>query len=283
MFYRVVMQGRTIGGADLEEVKKHFVRVTGLPMNVAEQMFGGMPQVVKRQVAQPDAERIAATLRAIGAAATVERELLDAEDDSPQGIRVAATPLHNGPPTVIPGMETTPVTTFAPSRYTKFMRKMRGKWSWVIGLAVLVPVGILLAPFIEEFLADQRPPPAPAPVRAAPPKFADAGEPAPTAPLVVNVAWLRGPWRCTDQRTGESKYWSYVDNGTLVFHGDVLSDKPPPITVTAYAPNEWVIDGHKLIHKNSQRVPDIYKLEGLTLTRLRYTDGKKLEIECRRP
>jgi len=57
MFYRVVMQGRTLGGADIEEVKKQFVRVTGLPMSVAEQMFGGMPQVVKRQLAQPDAWR----------------------------------------------------------------------------------------------------------------------------------------------------------------------------------------------------------------------------------
>lgn len=280
MFYRVVMQGRTLGGADIEEVKQQFVRVTGLPMSVAEQMFGGMPQVVKRQVEQRDAERIAATLRAIGAAATVEREILDSDDASPGAIRVAATPLHNGPPTIIPGMEPMPIATAAPSRYSKLLRRMRGKWLWLAGATLLIPAGILLAPFAEDLLADNKP--APGPARAVPARVAET-EPAPAAPLVINVSWLRGPWRCTDQRTGESAYWSYVADGKLIFHGDVLSDKPPPITVTAYAPNEWVIDGQKLLHKSSQRAPEIYKLEGLTLTRLRYGDGRKLEIECRRP
>ena len=281
MFYRVVMQGRTLGGADIEEVKKQFVRVTGLPMSVAEQMFGGMPQVVKRQLAQPDAERIAATLRAIGAAATVERELLDADDDSPAGTRVAATPLHNGPPTVIPGMESAPVATAAPSRQARLMRKMRGKWIWVAVAAMFVPAAILLQPFVEDYFVSE--PPKPAPARPAAARAAEPHEPAPAAPLVVNVSWLRGPWRCTDQRTGESAFWSYVENGTLIFHGEVLSDKPPPVTVTAYAPTAWAVDGHKLIHKYSQRAPDTYKLERLTLTRLRYGDGRKQEIECRRP
>ena len=87
MFYRVVMQGRALGGADLNDVKRDFVRVTGLPVPVAEQLFGGMPQVIKRQVPQTDAERIVATLRAIGAAATVEREPPGAEDETPEGIQ----------------------------------------------------------------------------------------------------------------------------------------------------------------------------------------------------
>ncbi|MEO6566580.1 MAG: hypothetical protein ABIO63_11160 [Casimicrobiaceae bacterium] len=281
MFYRVVMMGRTIGGADLEEVKKQFVRVTGLPMNVAEQMFGGMPQVVKRQVARRDAERIAATLRAIGAVATVERELIDAADDSPAGIRVAATPLHNGPPTIIPGMETAPVTTAAPSRYAQLLRKIRGKGIWLAGTAMLVPAVFLLQPFIGDYFASAPPKPAPASPVAA--RAADQQELAPGAPLEVNLSWLRGPWRCTDQRTGESAYWSYVENGALIAHGDVLSDKPPPLTISANAPTEWAIDGENLMHKYSQRPPDTYKLQGLTLTRLRYGDGRKLEIECRRP
>ncbi len=281
MFYRVVMLGRTLGGADIEEVKKQFTRVTGLPMSVAEQMFGGMPQVVKRKVAQRDAERIAATLRAIGAAATVERELLDADDDSPAGIRVAAMPLHNGPPTVAPGMESAPIPTAAPSRHARLLRKMRGKWIWVAGAAMLVPAAILLQPFIADYFPSE--PPKPAPARPAAAGAADQHAPASATPLVVNGSWLRGPWRCTDQRTGESAYWSYAENGTLIFHGEVLSDKPPPITVTAYAPTAWAIDGHKLIHKYSQRTPDVYKLEALALTRLRYGDGRKLEIECRRP
>lgn len=280
MFYRVVMQGRTLGGADIEQVKQQFVRVTGLPMSVAEQMFGGMPQVVKRQVAQPDAERIAATLRAIGAAATVEREILDAEDDSPEGIRVAATPLHNGPPTIIPGMQKDVALPVAPSRYAKLRRRMRGKWPGLALAVMLVPAGVVLAPLVEDFLADV--PPAPGPARAAPARVAEP-EPASRASFVVNESLLRGPWRCTDQRTGESAYWSYGADGKLIFHGEILSDRPPPVTLAAWSPNEWVIDGYKLIHKNSQRAPDTYRLEGLTLTELRYSDGRKLEIECRRP
>jgi len=61
MFYRVVMQGRTLGGADSAVVKREFVRVTGLPVRVADDMFSGMPNVIKRRVEQADAERIAAT------------------------------------------------------------------------------------------------------------------------------------------------------------------------------------------------------------------------------
>ena len=101
MFYRVVMQGRTVGGAELAAVKREFVRVTGLPVGVADGMFGGMPQVIKRKVPQSDAERIAATLRAIGAAATVEREVAgsEPEDETDEGINIIASPLGNGPPT----------------------------------------------------------------------------------------------------------------------------------------------------------------------------------------
>ena len=104
MFYRVVIQGRTLGGADVEEVKSQFVRVTGLPLGVAEGLFGGMPQVIKRQVPKTDAERIAATLRAIGAAATVEREVPGTDDETPEGALMIATPFNNGPPTIIPGV-----------------------------------------------------------------------------------------------------------------------------------------------------------------------------------
>src|SRR5690242_18941189 len=119
MFYRVVMQGRTVGGAELATVKREFVRVTGLPVRVADDMFGGMPKVIKRKVPQADAERIASTLRAIGAAATVEREVgvVDAEDATHEGIEIIAAPLGHGPPTVAPGM--TPPETPAASRPKK--------------------------------------------------------------------------------------------------------------------------------------------------------------------
>src|SRR5215218_9822865 len=99
MFYRVVMQGRVLGTADIAGVKREFVRVTGLPVSVADDMFGGMPKVIKRKAEQSDAERIAATLRAIGAAATVEREVgeFDNDDDTDEGINIIAAPLGNGP------------------------------------------------------------------------------------------------------------------------------------------------------------------------------------------
>jgi hypothetical protein len=273
------MQGHTLGGADVAEVKQHFVRVTGLPADVAEGLFGGMPQILKRQLSQTDAERIAATLRAIGAAAIVERELVGTEEETPEGIRVVAAPLNAGPPTVIPGSEPLPVSTPAPSWHARLLHAIRAKSALVIGGAVLVAGVIMFAPVADELVRNLRHDPAPAQVA---PKRTPAPDTAPSAP-VMNATLLHGPWRCVDQRTGASTYWSYGEDGALIFHGDVLSDKPPPPAIAASAPTGWKLDGQRLFHTYAQRAPDTYTVADLSLARLRYGNERGLDIQCRRP
>lgn len=275
MYYRVVIQGRTLGGADVDEVKRHFVRVTGLPARVAEQLFGGMPKVIKRQVPQTDAERIAATLRAIGAAATVERELPGTEDETPEGIQVVATALNAGPPTIIPGSAPPPDVT-PPSRNSRTLRALRARLPLLLGGAVVVAGAILLAPVVDDLVANLRP--APAPARVAPAR-ATAPEIVQSAP-VMNPTLMHGPWRCTNQRTGVSTYWTYGADGDLIFHGDALSDRARPGTS---GPTGWKLEGQRLSHTFAQRAPDTYTVAELTLARLQYGDERDLAIECRRP
>jgi hypothetical protein len=74
-----------------------------------------VPKVIKRQVPQSDAERIAATLRAIGAAAIVEREIPASEEQSADEIRIVAAPLGSGPPTIIPGLQAAPQAAAPPA------------------------------------------------------------------------------------------------------------------------------------------------------------------------
>ncbi len=74
MLYRVVLQGPRTGDENVAQVQRDFMRVTGLPENVTEQLFSAMPQVLKRNLPEADAQRIAQTLRAIGTVVTVERE-----------------------------------------------------------------------------------------------------------------------------------------------------------------------------------------------------------------
>jgi hypothetical protein len=281
MFYRVVIQGRTLDGADVEEVKHQFVRVTGLPLSVAEGLFGGMPQVIKRQVPQPDAERIAATLRAIGAAATVERETPGIGDETSRGAVVITTPFNNGPPTIIPGMVVEPEVSPAAARRTRLRRALRSKWTLVGGAAVVAAAAILLAPYLEDLVGGTSSAPPKAP--AAPTRAVAADVEQPQAVPVINPTLVQGPWRCTNQRTGVSAYWSYGANGTLIFHGDVLSEKPPPREIAETAPVGWTIVGQRLSHTYPQHAPDTYTLAQLSLTRLRYSGERGLEIECRRP
>lgn len=279
MLYRVVMQGRTLDGADVKEVKRHFIRVTGLPTLAADELFDGMPQVIKRQLSQTDAERIAATLRAIGAAATVERELPGTEDKSPEGVHVVAAPLHAGPPTIIPGSEPLPASTPAPSRQARLLRAVRAKLPLFLGGAALIAGAILIAPIVDDLVRNLRPNPAPAqvaPVRAPEPDVAQSAPP-------MNPTHIHGPWRCVDQRTGASTYWTYVESGALIFHGVVLSDRPPPPAIAGSAPTGWKLAGQQLLHTFAQRAPDTYTVSDLTLSRLRYGDGRNLDIQCRRP
>ena len=95
------------------------------------------------------------------------------------------------------------------------------------------------------------------------------------------MSLLHGPWRCVDQRTGLGAYWSYGPDGALVFHGDVLSDRPAP--GNAGAPTAWRIEGARLLHKHEQGEVESFNVSQLTLARLRYAGERGLEIECRRP
>jgi hypothetical protein len=279
MFYRVVMQGRATGGADIATVKREFVRVTGLPVSVADDMFGGMPKVIKRKAPQADAERIAATLRAIGAAATVEREVAsnDADDETDEGIEIIAAPLGNGPPTLAPGMAPPEAPAIAGSLQKAWVRDLRDKWPVALGTIALVGAAMYFAPDVSGWVASFRPPPA-APAPKAVARQTDA-EPA-QASVAFNPSLLHGPWRCVDQRTGLGVYWSYGAEGGLVFHGEVLSDRGAPASGAAVG---WGLEGAKLLHKNPQGEVEAFKVTNLTLSRLRYVGDRGLEIECRRP
>ncbi len=281
MFYRVVMQGHVLGGADLEEVKGHFARVTGLPLRVAEEMFGGMPHVVKRQVEKIDAERIAATLRAIGAAATVEREVPGTDDETPEGDLVIATPFYSGPPTIVPGSEALPEISPAEARRARLWRVVRSKWTLRgVGAVLMIGALILLAPLAEQALSPASNVSAPAGIA---PARAPAKEIEPAPSPDINASLFEGPWRCTNQRTGVSDYWSYFADGRLIFHGDALSELPPSPEIAASAPTRWTIVGQRLSHTYVQGAPDTYTVTQLSLTRLRYSGERGLEIECRRP
>ena len=277
MFYRVVMQGRTVGGADLATVKREFVRVTGLPVRVADDMFGGMPKVIKRKAEQADAERIAATLRAIGAAATVERENpgSDAGDATDRGIEIIAAPL-SGPPTVAPGMAP---PDEAPVRSKKgWASDLREKWPVVLGTFALVGAAVYFADEVSGLLSIFRPAPAAVAPKAGPREGADQ---AAAGAATFNPSLLHGPWRCVDQRTGLGVYWNYAPDGGLVFHGDVLSDRPA--ATAADAATGWNLEGTKLLHRHAKGEVDAFKVAFLSLSRLRYVGDRGYEIECRRP
>lgn len=277
MFYRVVMQGRTLGGADVAAVKRDFVRVTGLSARVAEDFFGGMPKVIKRQVPESDAERIAATLRAIGAAATVERELAGPEDKTPEGIRIVATPLNSGPPTVIPGMEPPAEQPAPKSKGRRLLGTLADRWPFIAGGVALIAGAVVLVPYADALLTKMRRAPAPAAVAKAATTPMEAVLPPPT----LNPTLLQGPWRCVDQRTGVSTYWSYSPDGILIFHGDALTDRPAPRN--SGTPSAWKLDGRRLLHVFEQHAPETYAVTELTLTRLRYGNERGLDIACRRP
>jgi hypothetical protein len=276
MFYRVVMQGRTVGGADLAVVKREFVRVTGLPVNVADDMFGGMPKVIKRKLEEADAERIAGTLRAIGAAATIEREVgvVDDGDDADEGIDIIAAPLGNGPPTVTPGMAP-PADVAPPRKGMQWLTNVREKAPIVIGTLAIVGAAVYFAPKSRAGCrAFARPSPR---YRSGRPCRAGAGssDGCRRGQSIV----VHGPWRCVDQQTGLGVYWNYGSDGALTFHGDVLSDRSAPSNAAA---NGWRIEGGKLLHKHAQGEVDAFNVSVLTLSRMRYVGDRGLEVECRR-
>ena len=103
------------------------------------------------------------------------------------------------------------------------------------------------------------------------------------AAQALDPNFLHGPWRCTDQHTGASTYWTYAPTGALTHHGDVLSDRPARTsTDTPTAPVGWTLEGRRILHALAEGASNAYTVGELTLSRLRYSDGK-LEIQCRRP
>lgn len=279
MHYRVVLQGRTLGGADIEHVKREFVRVTGLPAKVADNYFDGMPHPVKRQVSQADAERIAATLRAIGAAASVEREVAEGEQEVTGEIRIVANPLISGPPSIIPGMggATMAATTVSQPRW---VRQLREKLPMIAGVVVLALGATQLAPMVDEFVQTLKPAAAP----AAPPKRAAAPAPQAAAPAELNASLLHGPWRCTDQRTGIATYWTYQEDGKLIYYGDTFKDGALVASSAKDVPHAWKLADGRLVLAYPQGETESLAVEALTLGNLRYGDARRrIEIDCRRP
>jgi len=284
MYYRVVLQGRTMGDANLDEVKRQVGRVTGLPPSIVAEWFTGAPHVVKRSLSQTDADRIVATLRAVGAAAVVEREA-GADDVSTEGVQTVAPPLHSGPSTISPASEGATAEA-AGGDATKqphavgWRRTVRDKWPLFLGGIVLVGGIFVAVPITSDYFSSLRRAQAPAPAttkRSAPPEATKSPLP------VINAKLLVGPWRCTDQRTGVSAYWSYRDDGTLIFFGDALRDRPPPPDPSGSTPTGWKLDGQKLLHASTKGPPETYIISALTLSRLRYGNDGGLEVECRRP
>ena len=121
-------------------------------------MFGGMPKVIKRKAPQADAERIAATLRAIGAAATVEREsgVVDDGDGNDDGIQIIAAPLRHGPPTVIPGMTPPGEPAPAPAKPKAWIRQLREKGPVVAGSLALAAALVYYADEVSGWFSSFR-------------------------------------------------------------------------------------------------------------------------------
>jgi hypothetical protein len=281
MFYKVVMQGRTLGGAEVVDVKREFLRVTGLPASFAEHLFEGIPQVIKRQVSQPDAERIAATLRAIGAAATIEREFGAPEDETPEGIRIVATPL-SGPPSIIPGTTPAAAEAPAPSKPARALRAAREKLPMLVGSVVVIGVAVAAAPFVDDLLQLLRPPEPPAPVAARKAPATAVAEPA-ASDIPLNPTLLHGPWRCVDQNNGTPDYWTYDPDGVLIHHGDTFKEITAGKVVAGSPPMTWKVEGRRLLHAVPSQSADAYAVTDLTLMRLRYSNQKGHDIQCRRP
>ena len=276
MFYRIVLQGSTAGGHDLATVRREFARVTGMPESVTESLFARTPQPLKERVSQADAERIAATLRAIGATVTVERDLLASLEAADGGVQELVAPDHRGPPTVVPGSEGASATA-ASTAGQRLRRRLRPYLLVLAGAPVAVALLVLLAPFVDEAVRALMPPKEAAHEPVKPPP---APAPAPAARPTASA--LHGPWRCTDQGTGLPTYWTFGGDGALVFHGDTFREGAaragdPEI------PNGWELADDRLVFKFAHKPPVAYRVSDLNLMRLRYGDGRDLEIQCRRP
>ena len=279
MFYRVVLQGHVAQGADVTEVKREFMRITALPSSVTDRLFGGMPKIIKRQVLEADAERIALTLRAIGAQATIERESDSGPDAGPEGPATLA-PLggtdtiafHDSPPVEVP------VSSKASRGRAIAWRSLPWLVASGFGLA-LVPAA---APFVEEWLGRPRAVPVASPKPGAKAVVGDVKPPV-APPKSEN---LHGPWRCTSQSSGRSNHWLYNADGTLGFFGesDFASGKPP--IAGADVPTRWSLQGDKLAWAYEGALPHpsvVITVLDLSLMQFKYVDASREPFSCRRP
>ncbi len=276
MFYRVVLQGRAAGDHDLAQVKRDFSRVTGLPENVTERLFAQAPQPLKERAELADAERIAATLRAIGAAVTVERDLLASLEAVDGGVQEILAPDHRGPPTIAPGSEPTqPVAP--PTAAQRMRRRLRAYLPYIVGVPLAAVLVVVLAPYALEAYEALVPAPsaAPEPVRPRPVE-------APAQPAPLNARFLHGPWRCTDQQTGLSVYWTFAADGSLTFHGDTYKEGAERVG-DPDIPSGWKLVDGRLAFTFAQKSPVTYTVNDLNLSRLHYSDDRDLDIQCRRP
>lgn len=279
MFYRVVLQGRAAGDQDLATVKREFARVTGLSDYVTEQLFTQAPRSIREGIAQADAERIAATLRAIGVAVTVERDLLASAESVRDGAHEILPPEHRGPPTVVPGSEAAAAPE-PPTSVQRLRRRLRSYLPYLIGAPLALAAVVVVAPIINDALRTLVPTKAPASAPVPSPPVSPADPPAPPEPPSARA--LHGPWRCTDQATGLSTYWTFRTDGTLTYHGDTLKEGPVRPGDPA-VPGGWEFADGRLLFTYTSAPPVAYTVTDLDLRRLRYGDGKGLDVQCRRP
>lgn len=276
MFYRIVLQGHVAQGANVADVKSQFTRVTGLPPSVTDRLFGSTPNVIKRQVPQDDAERIAATLRAIGATVTLEPDYQGPNAGGLDPVTVPAIPSYRH-------IDLPPEPAATPTARPAWKRRAGKLLKFAVpagGIALLVAAALLFKPDFGGLVRGWRKPP-PAPVAGPARKAADAPAPGPETPA-MNANLLHGPWRCTSQSNGSSTYWNYRADGRLEYLGDDLKHGDTPL-LGPDIPTRWTLDGRQLRLDVESGPHRQITLDRLSLTQLDYFDAKGDATRCSRP
>jgi hypothetical protein len=271
MFYRIVLQSHAQQGAALEEIKRQFSSVTGLPGTVTEQLFATAPTVIKRQAEQADAERISQTLRAIGANVTVERVFHTPVPVGLDPVTVPGLPMAAAAIELPPSPEAEQVTR-------PLLRRRATRLAKAVMAAVILAGAIVVAYQYEETLREARKPPRQVPVAKMPANAADAPPEVPA----FKPAHIVGPWRCTDQNTGASTYWVYGEDGALAYYGDDAHRGDKPISRPGL-PIAWALDGNRLTWRYEAAPSRTVVLDTLVLMQLDYRDAQGDAVRCRRP
>ncbi len=286
MLYRVVLQGHAAAGAELDEVKRNFVRVTALPLNVTEQLFDGTSKVLKRQASEADAERIAQTLRAIGAPATVLPE-----PTLPGGVAVLEAPTSSAvtaqrAPAAHPCSPATTSATDPDAASTAIVAtppveqptSRRRRFALAVAAVPLAIAVVIAVPSYQDWVRRWRS----GAVAATAARKPAAETPTVQKPRTFDRSLLEGPWRCTDQTTGVSTYWQYVADGTLHYHGDNVTHGEQPSTGPD-VPVRWTIDDDRLTWTYDARPSLRLTLSELSLLHLDYRNQAQDLTRCLRP